>query len=52
MNSVKSWDTKLKQKSVAFLYTNDRSSEREVKETIAFIISSEEYPKIPRNKPS
>ena len=35
------------QKSLAFLYTNNKS-EREIKESITFIISKK---KIPRNKP-
>ena len=30
------------QKSVAFLYTHDKLSEREIKETIPFIIDSKE----------
>ena len=36
------------QKSLAFLYTNNKS-EREIKESITFIISKKK--KIPRNKP-
>ena len=38
------------QKSVAFLYTNNERSEREIKETISFTITSKN--KIPRNKPT
>ena len=37
------------QKSLAFLYTNDEKSEREVKETLPFTIASKRI-KIPRNK--
>ena len=37
------------QKSLAFLYTNNEKSEREVKETIPFTIAKKEN-KIPRNK--
>ena len=40
MNSVKLQDTKLIQKSLAFLYTNNKRSEREIKETISFTITS------------
>ena len=40
MNSVKLHNTKLIQKSVAFLYTNDKLSEREINETIPFTITS------------
>ena len=40
MNSVKFLDTKLIQKYVAFLYTNNKISEREIKETIPFTITS------------
>ena len=38
MNIVKLQDTKLTQKSFAFLYTNNEKTEREIKETIPFII--------------
>ena len=37
------------QKSLAFLYTNDEKSEREIKETLLFPLQQKE--KIPRNKP-
>ena len=37
------------QKSLAFLYTNNKRSEREIKETIPFTISKKKN-KIPRNK--
>ena len=40
MNSVKLQDTKLIHKFLAFLYTNNTSSEREIKETIPFTITS------------
>ena len=36
MNIVKLQDIKLTQKSLAFLYTNDEKTEREIKETIPF----------------
>ena len=39
MNSVKLQDTKLIQKSLAFLYTNNKRSEREIKETIPLTIA-------------
>ena len=39
------------QKSLAFLYTNNKRSEREIKETITFTIASKKN-KIPRNKPT
>ena len=50
MNSVRLQDTKLIQKSLAFLYTNNKRSEREIKETIPLTIASKN--KIPRNKPT
>ena len=37
------------QKSLAFLYTNDEKSEREIKETLPFTIATK---RIPRNKPT
>ena len=37
------------QKSLAFLYTNDEKSEREIKETLPF---TNKKNKIPRNKPT
>ena len=39
------------QKSLAFLYTNNERSEREIKETIPFTIATKKN-KIPRNKPT
>ena len=39
------------QKYLAFLYTNDEKSEREIKETLPFTISTKKE-KIPRNKPT
>ena len=39
MNTVKSQDIKLTQKSLAFLYTNNEKTEREIKETIPFTIA-------------
>ena len=38
------------QKSTTFLYTNNKISESEIKETIPFTITSKN--KIPRNKPT
>ena len=39
------------QKSLAFLYTNNERSEREIKETIPITTASKKN-KIPRNKPT
>ena len=39
------------QKSLAFLYTNDEKSDREIKETLPFTIATKNN-KIPRNKPT
>ena len=39
------------QKSVAFLYTNNETEEREIKESISFTIAPKSI-KIPRNKPN
>ena len=39
------------QKSLAFLYTNNERSEKEIKETILFTIAKKKN-KIPRNKPT
>ena len=39
------------QKSLAFLYTNGKKSEREIKETLPFTIANKKN-KIPRNKPA
>ena len=39
------------QKSLAFLYTNDEKSEREIKETLPFYHCNKKN-KIPRNKPT
>ena len=39
------------QKSLAFLYTNNKKSEREIKETLPFTIATKKN-KIPRNKPT
>ena len=39
ITSVKLQNTKLTQKQVAFLYTNNERSEREIKETISFTIT-------------
>ena len=40
MNIVKLQDIKLTQKSLAFLYTNNEKTEREIKETIPFTIAT------------
>ena len=41
MNSVKLQDTKINiQKTVAFLYTNNKTCEKEIKKTIPFTIAS------------
>ena len=42
-------DTKLAQKSLAFIHTNNEKSEREIKETIPFTTATK---RIPRNKPT
>ena len=39
------------QKSLAFLYTNDEKSEREMKETLPFTTAPKKN-QIPRNKPT
>ena len=39
------------QKSLAFLYTNDEKSERELKDTLPFTIATKKN-KIPKNKPT
>ena len=39
------------QKSLAFLYTNDEKSEREIKKTLSFTIATKKN-KISRNKPT
>ena len=40
------------QKSLAFLYTNNKRSERKIKETIPFTTASENKNQNPRNKPT
>ena len=40
MNIVKLQDIKSSQKSLAFLYTNNEKTEREIKETITFTIAT------------
>ena len=40
MNIVKLQDIKLTQKSLAFLYTNNEKTEREIKEAIPFTIAT------------
>ena len=50
MNLVKLQDTKINiQKSVAFLYTNNERSGREIKETIPFTVTLKKN-KIPKNQ--
>ena len=51
MNSVKLQDTKLKHKPVAFLYINNKRSEREIKETIPFTIASKRIKYLAINLP-
>ena len=51
MNSVKLQDTKLIHKFLAFLYTNNTSSEREIKETIPFTISMKSIKNLGINLP-
>ena len=41
MTIVKLQDIKSTQKSIAFLYTNNEKTEREIKETIPFTIATE-----------
>ena len=51
MNLVKVQDTKINiQKSLAFPYTNNEKSEREIRETISFTIATENT--MSRNKPT
>ena len=40
MNLAKLQDTKSTQKSLAFLYTNNEKSEREIKESVPFTIAT------------
>ena len=40
------------QKSLAFLYTNDEKSEREIKETILFTTATKRIKYLGRNKPT
>ena len=40
------------QKSLAFLYTNDEKSEREIKETLPFAITTKRIKYLPRYKPT
>ena len=49
---VKLQDTKLKQQSLAFLYTNNKRSEREIKETIPFTNSSKRIKYLGINLPT
>ena len=51
MNSVKLQDTKSRQKSLSFLYTNNERSEREIKETIPFTITSRRIKYLEINPP-
>ena len=51
MNSVKLQDTKLRRKSLSFLYTNNERSEREIKETIPFTITSRRIKYLEINPP-
>ena len=40
------------QKSKAFLYTNNETSEREIRKKIPFDIARRKIKKVPRNKPN
>ena len=40
------------QKSKAFLYTNNETSEREIRKKIPFDIATRKIKKVPRNKPN
>ena len=47
------WQAKINaQKSVAFLYTNNETEEREIKESVNPIYNCTQKHKIPRNKPN
>ena len=48
---VKYQDTKLTHKSLAFLYTNDEKSEREIKETIPLTIATKRIKYLGTNLP-
>ena len=51
MNIVKLQDTKLTQKPLAFLYTNNEKSEREIKEAIPFTIGKKRIKYLEMNLP-
>ena len=51
MNIVKLWDIKLTQKFLAFLYTNNEKTEREIKETIPLTIATKRIKCLGMNLP-
>ena len=51
MNLAKLQDTKSTQKSLAFLYTNNEKSEREIKESIPFTIATKKIKYLGMNLP-
>ena len=51
MNLVKLQDVTLTQKSLAFLYTNNEKTEREIKETIPFTIATKRIKHLVINLP-
>ena len=51
MNIVKLQDIKLTQKSLAFLYTNNEKTERDIKETIPFTIATKRIKYLEINLP-
>ena len=51
INSVKLQDTKLTLKLVVFLYTNNERTERKIKETISFTITSRRIKYLGKNLP-
>ena len=51
MNIVKMQDIRLTQKSLAFLYTNNEKTEREIKETISFTIATKRIKYLGINPP-
>ena len=51
MNIVKLQDIKLTEKSLAFLYTNNEKTEREIKETIPFTVLMKRIKHLGKNLP-
>ena len=52
MNLAKSWNWVNTQKSLAFLYTNNKRSEREIRETISLTITLKRMKHLGINLPS